>query len=140
VNLDLDIRSPKLAHKFIGPFQIIDRVGEVAYKLELPPTYSKIHPVFHVSKLRLHKDDHDQFPSRVQAASRPPAVTDNNEQEEWEVERIVSHRERGRGRKKRLEYLVLWKGYEDYERTWQSEDDVKNAKNKVKEYWNLVQT
>jgi hypothetical protein len=97
VNSDLDIRSPKLAHKFIGPFKIIERVGEVAYKLELPHTYSKIHPVFHVSKLRLHKDDHDQFPSRVQAASRPPAVTDNNEREEWEVERIVSHRERGEG-------------------------------------------
>ncbi|XP_071694637.1 uncharacterized protein [Rutidosis leptorrhynchoides] len=44
----------KLAPKFYGPFEIIARVGTVAYKLELPPT-SQVHPVFHVSQLKLHK-------------------------------------------------------------------------------------
>jgi hypothetical protein len=133
----MDIRSPKLSAKYIGPFKIVERIGEVAYKLELPSNI-KMHPVFHVSKLRLHKDDHNKFPSRVQQPDRPPAVIDSNEQEEWEVDRIVSHRERGKGTRKRMEYLVLWKGYEDHERAWQKEADLKNAPGKVKSYWNSM--
>ena len=39
----------KLAPRFIGPFKILDRRGEVAYHLELPPQLSDVHDVFHVS-------------------------------------------------------------------------------------------
>jgi hypothetical protein len=42
----------KLAPRYVGPFQIIDRKGEVAYPLELPPQLSDIHDVFHVLQLR----------------------------------------------------------------------------------------
>lgn len=41
----------KLSPRFYGPFEIMDRVGTVAYKLKMP-SYSKIHPVFHVSLLK----------------------------------------------------------------------------------------
>jgi hypothetical protein len=42
----------KLAPRYAGPFKIIDRKGEVAYQLELPPQLSEVHDVFHVSQLK----------------------------------------------------------------------------------------
>jgi hypothetical protein len=42
----------KLAPRYVGPFKIIDRRGEVAYQLELPPQLSDVHDVFHVSQLK----------------------------------------------------------------------------------------
>jgi hypothetical protein len=53
----------KLAPRFIGPFKILEKRGEVAYQLELPPQLSDLHDVFHVSQLknclRVHEE---QFP------------------------------------------------------------------------------
>ena len=40
--------SRKLADKFVGPFRVLERVGEVSFKLELPTNW-RIHNVFHVS-------------------------------------------------------------------------------------------
>jgi hypothetical protein len=42
----------KLAPRYSGPFKIIDRKGEVAYQLELPPWLSDVHDVFHASQLK----------------------------------------------------------------------------------------
>jgi hypothetical protein len=42
----------KLAPRFIGPFKILKKRGEVAYQLELTPQLSDVHDVFHVSQLK----------------------------------------------------------------------------------------
>jgi hypothetical protein len=42
----------KLAPRYVGPFKIVDRKGEVAYQLKLPPQLSDVHDVFHVSQLK----------------------------------------------------------------------------------------
>ena len=50
-------RGGKLSPRYIGPFYIIERVGEVAYRLALPPQLSGVHDVFHVSMLRKYEPD-----------------------------------------------------------------------------------
>ncbi|MCI12338.1 putative retrotransposon gag protein [Trifolium medium] len=52
LNLKGAFKTKKLCPSYIGPFQIIERVGEVAYRLALPPSMSGMHDVFHVSQLR----------------------------------------------------------------------------------------
>ena len=47
----------KLSPRFIGPFEILERVGTVAYRLALPPNISSVHEVFHVSMLRRYTPD-----------------------------------------------------------------------------------
>ena len=47
-------KQGKLAPMYVGPFEVHERVGIVAYRLELPPSLSSVHEVFHVSMLRKH--------------------------------------------------------------------------------------
>ena len=47
----------KLSPRFIGPFEILERVGTVVYRLVLPPSMSGVHDVFHVSMLRKYTPD-----------------------------------------------------------------------------------
>ena len=45
-------KKGKLAPRYIGPFEILERIGMVAYRLALPPDMSQVHSVLHVSMLR----------------------------------------------------------------------------------------
>jgi hypothetical protein len=45
-------KKGKLSPRYVGPFEILERVGPVAYRLALPPALSKIHDVFHILALR----------------------------------------------------------------------------------------
>ncbi|XP_061376292.1 uncharacterized protein LOC133318318 [Gastrolobium bilobum] len=62
------LRVRKLSLRFIGPYQIIKRVGPVAYQLALPPQLSSIHDVFHVSQLQryIRDESHVVQPDEVQ--------------------------------------------------------------------------
>ncbi|KAM2970163.1 hypothetical protein FF2_017167 [Malus domestica] len=53
-------KKGKLSPRYIGPYMITERVGEVAYRLELPLELSKVHDVFHVSMLRHYVSDPSQ--------------------------------------------------------------------------------
>ena len=47
----------KLSPRYIGPFEILERMGAVTYRLEIPPSLSGVHEVFHVSMLRKYTPD-----------------------------------------------------------------------------------
>nr|KYP46229.1 Retrotransposable element Tf2 [Cajanus cajan] len=51
------LKARKLTSRFVGPYQIIQRVGPVAYRLTLPPSLSNLHDVFHVSQLSKYVHD-----------------------------------------------------------------------------------
>ncbi|XP_071924852.1 uncharacterized protein [Coffea arabica] len=50
-------KGKKLQLRFVGPFKILQRVGKVVYRLELPPNLSRTHDVFHVSMLKKYYPD-----------------------------------------------------------------------------------
>ena len=52
-------KQEKLSSRFIGPFEILERMGTVAYQLTLSPSMSGVHEVFHVSMLRKYTPDPD---------------------------------------------------------------------------------
>ena len=50
-------KKGKLSPRFIVPFEILERIGQVAYRLALPPSLSGVHDVFHISMLRKYVSD-----------------------------------------------------------------------------------
>ena len=62
----------KLSPRYIGPYRIVERIGEVAYRLELPSDLDRIHDVFHVSMLRKYIPD----PSHV-LTEQPVEIQEN---------------------------------------------------------------
>ena len=51
----------KLSPRFIGPYEVLERIGPVAYRLALPPELAKLHDVFHVSMLRKYRSDESRI-------------------------------------------------------------------------------
>ena len=57
--------SRKLAPKWVGPFKILQEINPVAFKLELPVKFNKMHPVFHSSQLKLHSGAVEPSPAPI---------------------------------------------------------------------------
>ena len=64
-------KKGKLTHRFIGPYEVIEKVGPVAYRLVLPLELEKTHNVFHVSMLRRYRSDPSHVVSSKTIELRP---------------------------------------------------------------------
>jgi hypothetical protein len=134
INLPSQVNRPtrKFQAKFLGPYKVIETVSPTAYRLELPETL-KIHPVFHISKLRRYVESDEQlFPERT--VPPPPPLVFDDDHVEYLVEKILDKRTRRIGRGTRTEYLVKWKNYPEYDATWQTLADLENAKEAVQNF------
>jgi hypothetical protein len=125
-NLRLPHQASKLAPKRYGPFQVIQEISPVAYRLELPAAWN-IHNVFHASLLTPYLETTAHGPNY---AKPPPDLIEG--EEEYEVERITKHRYFGRTKK--LQYLIKWKGYPDCDNTWEPAANLRAAE-EIQAYW-----
>src|SRR6266568_3829129 len=108
----------------MGLFQISKVLGKTVYQLELPYQW-RIHNVFHAALLMPY---HETDEHRQNFIKPPPDLIDG--QEEYEVEAIIAHRQKGH----QMEYLIKWKGYASSDQTWEPETNVSNVEEILEEY------
>jgi len=128
------VPKQKLTQQRVGPFKILKVVGKgKAYRLQLPPHYG-IHPVISVVHLEPSSaPGSDPYNRPVPTNDTAPVVGSEGDPE-WEIEAIVNKRISKRGRKKKTEYLVHWKGYSPEWDSWYTEDDLPNAQESIADY------
>lgn len=108
-----------MSPRYIGPFEVLGRIGEVAYRVALPPNLEGVHNVFHVSQLRRYVSD-------------PSHVLDHSELEigpsltvaEQPVE-ILDRREKKLRNKTIPLVRVAWSRHSPGESTWERETDMR---------------
>ena len=105
--------NEKLAAKYYGPFEILEKIGAVAYKLQLPPSAS-IHPVFHVLQLRKAIGTNESLSTLPKALTEDMTIL-------LVPEKLEGVREGNNGRK---EVKIAWKGLPEYESTWESFEEL----------------
>ena len=108
----------KLSPRYIGPFEILERVGTITYRLELPPCLLGVHEVFHVYMLMKYTQD----PAHIVDWGELVINTDGTF-EEGPV-RIVDSRDQVFQRKIMRLVKVLWKQQGGEEATWECEDTI----------------
>jgi Chromo (CHRromatin Organisation MOdifier) domain len=113
-HLKLPYETMKLAPRRYGPFKILAKVSDVAYRLKLPDSW-KIHNVFHASLLT----PYNETPAHGLNFLEPPPDLVEGEPE-WEVEQILGDRTY----RKKKQYLIRWKGYAPAHDSWEDESGI----------------
>ena len=109
----------KISSRFIGPFEILKRVGIVAYLLALPPNMSSVHKVFHVSMLRRYTPD----PAHIVDWGEIEVDRDGTSEEGPVC--VMDSRDQVLRRKTVRLVRVLWQHHGVEESTWEHEDTMR---------------
>ncbi|PNX64913.1 hypothetical protein L195_g054267 [Trifolium pratense] len=109
-------KNQKLGMRYFGPFEIIARVGNVAYKLKLPD-HAKIHPVFHISQLKPFKGPlQDQYlPLPLTMSDSGPIINPI---------KVLQARTVIKGNQTVHQVLIQWDQHAVSEATWEAIDDL----------------
>ena len=112
-------KREKLSSRFIRPFEILERVDTVAYRLNLPPSMSGVHEVFHVSMLRRYT------PDLAHAVDWGEIEVDTDGTFEEGPVCIMDSRDQVLRRKTVRLVRVLWRHRGVDESTWEREDTMR---------------
>jgi hypothetical protein len=106
----------KLAPRYIGPFPILEKCGVVAYKLDLPPSLTGVHDIFHVSQLKkCLKAPMDVVLPKVTSLEADLSYAEH-------PIKILDQKDRVTRRKTIKFFNVQWSNHSEEEATWESED------------------
>jgi hypothetical protein len=106
----------KLAPRYIGPYEIKDTCGPVAYKLKLPPPMSAIHDVFHVTQLK------KCVRLLIEVLSEPELEIEPDLSYQEHRVKILDRKERSTRAKSIKMYKIQWSNHLEEEATWETED------------------
>ena len=112
-------KKEKLALRYIGPFEILERIGLVAYRLALPPTLSSVHNVFHVSMLRKFVPDPDHV------VELQPILFDKNLTYAEHPLKILDVQVRKLRSREQKFLKIQWSRHSEAEATWELESEIR---------------
>ena len=112
-------KKEKFSPRFIGPFEILERIGKVAYRIALSPDLASVHNVFHVSMLKKYVSD----PSHI-LSQEPMEIHEDLTYEEKPI-KIIDRQEKILRKKIIPLVKVVWKNQKIEEATWEREDDMR---------------
>ncbi|KAL5580094.1 hypothetical protein UlMin_012536 [Ulmus minor] len=111
----------KLNPRYIGPYEILERVGKTAYRLALPPNLASVHNVFHVSMLKKYVSDKSHV-----LEQEPIEIHEDLSFEEKPVQ-ILDYKVKTLRNKDIPLVKVLWRNQKTEEATWEREDEMRTS-------------
>ncbi|KAJ8749236.1 hypothetical protein K2173_018713 [Erythroxylum novogranatense] len=112
-------KKGKLSPRYVGPYEILERIGSLAYRLALPPELSQIHDVFYVSMLRRYRSDPSHIIQTIEVQ-----LSDDLNYEEIPVELLDTKKKVLRNKTIQLG-KVLWRNHSAKEATWEPLEAMK---------------
>lgn len=117
--VDVKGTGRKLVQRRIGPFQITEKINPLVYQVKIPHKYC-MHPIMNIEHLwKYHR------PTNSSSQTILPNLWELNVKEEYEVEKILSHK--WNPSKKRFEYLICWKNYSPEHDTFKPKSNLHNT-------------
>ncbi|KAL5544124.1 hypothetical protein UlMin_007908 [Ulmus minor] len=111
----------KLNPRYIGPYEILERVGKTAYRLALPPNLASVHNVFHVSMLKKYVSDKSHV-----LEQEPIEIHEDLSFEEKPMQ-ILDYKIKTLRNKDIPLVKVLWRNQKTEEATWEREDEMRTS-------------
>ena len=127
--------TKKLTQQYVGPFRVLERVGRLAYRLNVPADW-RIHNVFTIAQLEPAPDPATD-PFQRPRPDHPNSVFvegDTDSYKSFEIERLLNKRSTRRSGREKVQYLVRWKGYGPEFDRWYDEVELENARELIEVY------